>query len=150
MRIGEAMGHREYSQQRAAGRFSATRRHGDMEARREIKGLTLNAQNDSYDFNDYNDLPFTVHCLRPTPGFWLLDSLIVDCRFEIAQDRVRQNRRWKLKLSSYFIEAPCPALAGLKRGRESPKCKETIPFYCTSLANPAASYGECARCRIFN
>jgi hypothetical protein len=33
------------------------------------------------------------------------------------------------------IEAPCPALAGLKR--ES-KCKEGILFYCSSLANPAA------------
>jgi hypothetical protein len=29
--------------------------------------------------------------------------------------------------------------------RESSKCKEVIPFYCSSLANPAASYGECAR-----
>ncbi len=39
-----------------------------------------------------------------------------------------------------MIEAPCsPA------DRESPKCKEIIPFYWTSLANPAASYGECAR-----
>jgi hypothetical protein len=28
--------------------------------------------------------------------------------------------------------------------RESPKCKEV--YYCNSLANPAASYGECARC----
>ena len=35
------------------------------------------------------------------------------------------------------IEAPCPALAGLKRDRESSKCKEVIPFYCSSLANPA-------------
>jgi hypothetical protein len=44
--------------------------------------------------------------------------------------------------------------------RESSKCKEDIPFYCSSLANPAAplkrdlrfattSYGECARCSIF-
>jgi len=36
------------------------------------------------------------------------------------------------------IEAPCPALAALKRDRESSKCKEVIPFYCSSLANPAA------------
>ncbi len=46
------------------------------------------------------------------------------------------------------------------RCRESSKCKEVIPFYCSSLANPAAplkrdlrfaktSYGECARCCIF-
>jgi hypothetical protein len=43
--------------------------------------------------------------------------------------------------------------------RESSKCKEVIPFYCSSLANPAARlvdelksrrYGECARCSIFN
>ena len=45
--------------------------------------------------------------------------------------------------------------------RESSKCKEGIPCYCSSLANPAAppnrdlrfattSYGECARCSIFN
>ena len=34
------------------------------------------------------------------------------------------------------IEAPCPALAGLKRDSESSKCKEVIPFYCSSLANP--------------
>ena len=58
------------------------------------------------------------------------------------------------------IEAPCPALAGLKRDRESSKCKEMIPFYCSSLANPVAplkrdlrfattSYGECTRCSIF-
>ena len=33
--------------------------------------------------------------------------------------------------------------------RESSKCKEVIPFYCSSLANPAASYGECARWSIF-
>jgi hypothetical protein len=33
----------------------------------------------------------------------------------------------------------------LKRDREPSKCKEVIPFYCSSLANPAASYGECAR-----
>ena len=44
--------------------------------------------------------------------------------------------------------------------RESSKCKEVIPFYWFSLANPAAplkrdlrfattSYGECARCSIF-
>jgi hypothetical protein len=36
-------------------------------------------------------------------------------------------------------EAPCPAIAGLKR--DSPpaadsKYKEVIPFYCSSLANP--------------
>ncbi|MDH3801541.1 MAG: hypothetical protein OEU80_05590, partial [Deltaproteobacteria bacterium] len=31
-----------------------------------------------------------------------------------------------------------PASAGLKRDRESSKCKEEIPFYCSSLANPAA------------
>jgi hypothetical protein len=36
------------------------------------------------------------------------------------------------------IEAPCPALAELKRDRESSKCKEVILFYCSSLANPAA------------
>jgi hypothetical protein len=36
------------------------------------------------------------------------------------------------------IEAPCPALAGLKWDRESSKCKEVIPSYCSSLANPAA------------
>ena len=36
----------------------------------------------------------------------------------------------------FRIEAPCPALAGLKRDRESSKCKEVIPFYCSSLANP--------------
>ena len=34
--------------------------------------------------------------------------------------------------------------------RESSKCKVFIPFYCSSLANPAASYGECARWSIFN
>ena len=34
--------------------------------------------------------------------------------------------------------------------RESSKCKEVLPFYCSSLANPAASYGECARWSIFN
>ena len=44
---------------------------------------------------------------------------------------------WILFLNS-AIEAPCPALAGLKRDRESSKCKEVIPFYCSSLANPAA------------
>ena len=33
--------------------------------------------------------------------------------------------------------------------RESSKCKQLIPFYCSSLANPAASYGEYARCSIF-
>jgi len=43
------------------------------------------------------------------------------------------------------IEAPCPAIAGLKRDRESSKCKEEIPFYCSSLANPEAIYGECTR-----
>ena len=32
-----------------------------------------------------------------------------------------------------FIEAPCPALSGLKRDS---KCKEVIPFHCSSLANP--------------
>jgi drug/metabolite transporter (DMT)-like permease len=32
---------------------------------------------------------------------------------------------------------------------ESSKCKEVIPFYCNSLANPAASYGVCARWSIF-
>ena len=34
--------------------------------------------------------------------------------------------------------------------RESSKCKVFILFYCSSLANPAASYGECARWSIFN
>ncbi|MDH3557385.1 MAG: hypothetical protein OES18_16200 [Deltaproteobacteria bacterium] len=33
--------------------------------------------------------------------------------------------------------------------RESSKCKEEVPFYCSSLAKPAASYGECARSSIF-
>jgi hypothetical protein len=55
------------------------------------------------------------------------------------------------------IEAPC---SPPEADRESSKCKEVIPFYCSSLANPAArrrdfrsaptSYGECARCCIFN
>ena len=43
------------------------------------------------------------------------------------------------------IEAPCPALAALKRDRESPKCKEIITSYCSSLANPVGCYGEGAR-----
>ena len=56
------------------------------------------------------------------------------------------------------IEAPCPAIAGLKQDRESSKCKEVIPFYCSSLANPAARLvdelkssrcGEWARWSIF-
>ena len=34
--------------------------------------------------------------------------------------------------------------------RETSKCKVFIPFYCSSLANPAASYGECARWSIFS
>jgi hypothetical protein len=32
---------------------------------------------------------------------------------------------------------------------ESSKCKEVF-FYCNSLANPAASRGECARCAFSN
>jgi hypothetical protein len=45
----------------------------------------------------------------------------------------------KLSLQQLVIEAPWPAVAGLKR--DSPpsadsKCKEVIPFYCSSLANP--------------
>jgi hypothetical protein len=76
----------------------------------------------------------------------------------LSQTNLASQLRLKFR-----IEAPCPALAGLKR--DSPpsadsKCKEVIPFYCSSLANPAAplkrdlrfattSYGECARCSIF-
>ena len=65
----------------------------------------------------------------------------------------RTVARWQAHLGDLVtvIEAPCPALAGLKRDS---KCKEEIPFYCSSLANPAARlvdelkssrYGECAR-----
>jgi hypothetical protein len=39
-----------------------------------------------------------------------------------------EDQRWKGK-----IEAPCSPPAA---GRESSKCKEGIPFYCSSLANP--------------
>ena len=47
------------------------------------------------------------------------------------------------------IPAGPPPLGGIsamlrQARRESPKCKEV--FYCNSLANPAASCGECARC----
>ena len=34
------------------------------------------------------------------------------------------------------IEAPCSALAGPKRNRESSKCEVLKPFYCSALANP--------------
>ena len=45
------------------------------------------------------------------------------------------------------FEVPC---SPPEADRESSKCKEEIPFHCSSLANPAASCGECARCSIFD
>ena len=58
-------------------------------------------------------------------------------------------RIWTSFLASSGI-GPCDVRLKLpavppRRDRESSKCKEVIPFYCSSLANPAASYGECAR-----
>jgi hypothetical protein len=51
------------------------------------------------------------------------------------------------QISNSNIEAPC---SPPEADRESSKCKEEIPFYYSSLANPAANCGERARCSIFN